>query len=250
MRALVLGVVGLCACDKVFGLDGRVEPVDAPIDMTSLDEGLVAWFTMDSIDTDLRDQSGNGLVGICSNGKCPTTASDGKVNGALHFDGTMAVGVNSKPVLETTEGFSIAGWYRIAPEAALVFACPFNKVSTGGNNSWQLCFFPDALGQSIQFYTDSGGMDVSLPGGNVPLDTYVHIVLWWDKTDKRIYVNGLQTGIAPGDTMFADGVLAIGADYDSGTAVVHFQGDIDDLRVYDRPLAVDEITRLLQLGGP
>jgi hypothetical protein len=140
-----------------------------------------------------------------------------------------------KKPLETRTGFTISGWYRV-DERMTGVGCPFNKVHDGETNSWQLCFNTDL---SIQFFT-VGGNEV-LVGDPVPLATWTHVALTWDGTTKQIYVNGFPGPRAMAVTEFNGGVIGIGADYDEGDAVAHFYGDIDDLRIYDRALTLDEI---------
>ncbi len=237
MRCFLL--LGLFAgCDQVYGLEGRGELGD-------LEAGIVAWYPMDSDDDLLHDASGNELNGICRNSRCPTPSQDGKVSGALHFDGMIQIGVNPDPLLETRDGFTVAGWYRIEQQVLTpVVQCPFNKVANGGTNSWQLCF---ERGGGVVFYSTQGDAD----GGTVAIGEYHHIVLWWDGTEKRIYVNGLMVGRMEEDTiLFDDGIAAIGSDSDDNNVVAEFTGDMDDLRIYDRPLMVGEIQQLLELGSP
>lgn len=242
---LVLGaVLALAACDVVYGLEGRDASKDSPLD--AADGDLVAHFPMDMIGSTLVDTSGYGHVGFCQS-TCPTPI-DGKVGGALHFDGTGGVGVNADDALETTGAFTIAGWYRIPASMPNPASCPFNKVYMGASNSWQLCFSTD---RRARFYTTTDGVnDVILESDTIlAVGAYHHVALWWDGTTKRIYLNGIEGPEADHATVFDRGVVGIGADYDDGSLVAQFTGDLDDLRIYRRALSTTELVALVQLGN-
>lgn len=132
MRAALVLVL-FTACDQVYGLNGRADAMQGDGSITA---GLVAHYTMDEIQDVLEDATGNNNVGLCNQSRCPREAATAKVGKALHFDGTIAIGVNPDAELDTSAGFTIAGWYNPVGDT---FSCPFNKVAQGGANSWQLC---------------------------------------------------------------------------------------------------------------
>lgn len=201
MRATVCFLVLLAACDRVYGLTGRAEPTDAdPTDASDLDRGLVAWYPMDTISDRLEDASGNGFDGLCEQSRCPVAADTGMVNGALAFDGTMVVGVNPDPRLETRNGFTISGWYRLRSGSLDAFQCPFNKVGSTNDNPWQLCF---SAALQLRFITTAG----ILAGPIVEYDRYYHIVLWWDGAEQQIYVDGLDVAALASTIEFTDGIV-------------------------------------------
>lgn len=226
-------VLALGACDVVYGLEGRD-------DATTASGDLVAHFTMDSIAGKLVDDSGYGHVGLCQSA-CPTS-TDGRIGGALHFNGTTVIGVTADASLETTSGFSIAGWYRVDGDVELGM-CPFNKTHASDSNSWQLCFSSD---RRVRFYsTDDGSTTTQLETEPVPANEFQHVVLWWDGTTKRIYVNGIPGPEVDAPTLFDRGIVSIGADFDVGIVTAPFFGDLDDLRIYKRALTSEEIVDLV-----
>lgn len=239
----VLLASGTSGCDEVYGLAGPDEPSDAanPGEDASVPmENLVAWFPLESADSDVRDVSGYGHVGICQP-SCPTVIEDGRIGKAVRFDRRRAIGVNSTQELETIGGFTISGWYRVGTEL-IGTNCPFNKAHEGIDNSWQLCLSAD---RSIRFYT-ADETDNLLEGDPIQPKTWTHIVIQWDMmtNTRRLFVNGLAGAAEVGGTRFNGGVIGIGADFDDGQRAAAFEGDIDDLRIYNRALSLDEIILL------
>jgi hypothetical protein len=74
----------------------------------------------------------------------------------------------------------------------------------------------------------------------VPLNAWTHLATTYDGATLRLFVNGAQVSsrALPGQILVSSGPLRIG-----GNAVwpEWFQGLIDELRVYNRALSVQEI---------
>ena len=98
------------------------------------------------------------------------------------------------------------------------------------------------------------------------VDTWNQLAFVYNSTHVYMYKNGIQTGyvtpkglfygssVAPGvvDTRLASMNMTIGALFDSVTnyGVYGFNGSIDDVRVYNRPLTDSDMLNLYQNGAP
>lgn len=88
-------------------------------------------------------------------------------------------------------------------------------------------------------------MSIAQFGVAMPVGTWTHIAVTYDGTDAVLYVNGENPVSRPftlGCGTFAP--ITIGSALQSGSTAGEFQGDLDDLRIYDRPLSQSEVQTL------
>jgi len=98
----------------------------------------------------------------------------------------------------------------------------------------------------LRDYIDGTTLDVA----NVfEIGEWVHITIVWDATAKKrkIYVNGIyKNGDASAITTGTgrDEPLAFGGFNNRGSVTAQFNGSIDDVRIYNRVLTIEEISAL------
>lgn len=103
------------------------------------------------------------------------------------------------------------------------------KVTTGG-----------VLGQTNTYSVDTA------VGGSVPAGVWSHVAGTYDGTTMRAYVNGVQVGtFARSATsiplLTGTSALAVGADYNGSTAAEFFDGQMEEVRLYNRALTANEL---------
>lgn len=98
-------------------------------------------------------------------------------------------------------------------------------------------------GSSIIVDIDDGSASVSLSTSNLPFDgTWAHIVVTWDGSTAKIYIDGTEEA--------SDSNSSMGSVSNSGTFYLghrdasddHYQGKLDDVRVYDKALSNTEVS--------
>jgi hypothetical protein len=243
--ALVL--LGLCgACTP-----GRLDAIGT---------GLIAHYTFDEgSGTVVVDHSGNGRNGTLFGG---TWLPDGgKFGGALHFDGTTYVTVDTFP--DAPSSFTVSTWVRVAGFA------PDSGLETV--TSTEVVFDADTTG-----VTAAAGWELNIDG---PLDAGAYFqAAFWDRiAGQYTYSNctclplGVWTqfafvvdGIAHTMTTYVNGqpssVVAAPDSITPGTPSLNMGrwsipgrmlvGDLDDLNVYGQALAADQIMSLYQAPPP
>jgi predicted GH43/DUF377 family glycosyl hydrolase len=110
----------------------------------------------------------------------------------------------------------------------------------GAAQSYQLWIASSAF--TLSTYGLAGHSAVSFSVPDSALNSWSHLVGTWDGSNLRIYLNGiLKAGplSATGTMTASTNPLRIG----SGVGTSWFNGSIDDVRIYNRALSSDEISR-------
>ena len=200
--------------------------------------GLVAAYGFDEgSGTTTADQSGSGNGGTLTS----TTwagAGAGKYGNALSFNGTNAfVSVADSNSLDLTTGMTLEGW--VKPNAATGFRTLVVKEQPG-NLVYGL--YANSDSNRPQSQVTLGGPPARLLDGTttVPTGTWTHLAATYDGTTQRLYVNGAQvsSSAVAGTILTSSSPLKIGGNAIWGE---WFNGLIDEVRVYNRALGVDEI---------
>ena len=200
----------------------------------ALSSGLVAAYSFDEgAGTTAADASGRANTGTLVNG--PTWAA-GRNGTALQFDGTNdRMRINHADSLNLTTASTFSTW--IYPTAA----------QTG----WRTILQKEVDAYFLSSTTSTGVPatggtlnsscchDVFAPGA-LPLNTWTHIAATYDGAQMRIYINGVQVASAArsGTYQSTTAPLWVGGSAWYGE---HFQGRLDDLRIYNRALSAAEI---------
>ncbi|MDB4953149.1 MAG: LamG domain protein jellyroll fold domain protein [Myxococcales bacterium] len=232
VRQFVLLVL-LAGCDRFLGFKD-VTNGDAHVDLG----GLVAYYPMDDLRPDLAtcapDQTGH------HDGMCFPSAPalvPGKHGSAYAFDGSTAIAVAGAPDLDGTAGLTVAAWIALDSPAANA-DCPVNRVlGTADDDAWQIC----VLTSGMYYKVFDGSVQQTLA---LTLGTWHHVALSWSPTTMKGWLDGTQVGSHLSGLMFDNQPMVFGADIDRGAATAAFHGRIDEVRIYDRELAIDEIQAL------
>jgi hypothetical protein len=189
--------------------------------------------------TQWKDMSGNGADGVLTNG---STISYSNGGGAMLFDGADDyVNIPSFPNQPSSQ-ITCEAWIN-----------PTEPVSTGtvrggvisATNTMYLGIFNSVDGGSTHSLHWANTTNSSRPysyDGNIPNNTWTHIVGTWDGSTSRAYVNCNQVWSSGQSGTISSATYVVGT-YGGGlTDGVHnFQGQIAIARVYDRALSVTEL---------
>jgi len=233
----------------------------------NLQNGLVGHWTFDGKDmlTGLaRDISGNGNHGSLVNMATSTSRVEGKIGGALQFNGVNSyvratnVSLNN---IEYNVPFSFTAWvYR---KNAAVGGVILGKYETSGNFRGYGFFIDNPGGvyndnslvlDLISVFSGSNRIVAQTPISSVPVQGWIHVTATYDGggsyTGVRLYINGAsQTVTSPGPTTLSGSIVnsidfRIGHDYFAYSGLI-----IDDVRIYNRELSAAEVKQLYQLGA-
>ena len=204
------------------------------------DPSLVAHWQFDDDPGDgARDSSGRGHDAACD--ACPRLVA-GRLGGAYLFDASddEILVVPDHP--DFRGPYTIAAWvYADATHDQIaLLSKPFGS---GSGNSWQLEVLDDDR------VSLSGGSLHSLQSPDVlPAEEWHHVAGTWDGTTKRLFIDGALVAVADAGVEYDDHAVYLGGDQNAGTEVLHWDGILDDLRVYRRVLTDGEVEALVALA--
>jgi hypothetical protein len=202
--------------------------------------GLVAAYGFnEGAGTTLADQTGTGHTGTISGA---TWTAQGRFGSALTFDGVNDwVTVNDANDLDFTTAFTLEAW---------VFP------TTSGSGSWRNVVIKERAGGEVyNLYANADtnapvmyGVPAATPSQpldarattSLVLNTWSHLAATYDGTTLRLYVNGGLVGsrAVASPLLTSTGVLRFGGNNVWGE---FFAGRIDEVRIYNRALTVDQI---------
>jgi hypothetical protein len=244
MRGLSLLALAAGCYAPEFGAGGACTTA-CPGDLVCVDgtclamEGessLVAhWRFDDDPEDGALDSSGRGHHAACDD--CPELVP-GKIGGGYRFDAFFEEILVVPDHPDFRGRYTIAAWILAEPtsDQIAILSKPFG---TGTGNSWQLEMLED---DRISL---SGGSPHSLrsPNALAPGEWH-HIAGTWDGREKELFIDGVEVIEVDADVQYDGHDIYLGGDQNSGDEVLHWDGVLDDLRVYNRVLSDDEIAAL------
>ncbi|MFI6502284.1 LamG-like jellyroll fold domain-containing protein [Nonomuraea typhae] len=194
--------------------------------------GLVAAYSMnEGAGTAVGDASPSGNNGTAT---ATTWAPTGKYGKALSFNGASSwVTVADSPSLRLTTGMTLEAWIR--PTTTTGWRTIAMKQYA--NDLAYSLDLNDRAHSTIHTTTERGLYGTT----SLPLNTWTHIAATYDGANLKLFTNGTEVSsvTASGNIRTDNGALRIG-----GNAVwgEHFNGLIDEVRIYNRALTPAQIT--------
>ncbi len=204
---------------------------------------LVGYWKFNESSGDAVDSSGN-LPNLTNNN---VTYGAGQYGNAAYFNGSTAYFVGTGPDLNG-QSFTFSAWlWRDAAGGQEIY---FSQGSGDGNhNNLHLRVYDDGL-MRFGFLNN----DLDAPAGTFVMGQWNHVVLTYDAATnaRKIYLNGGEAKAS--DTSVSDFIgntdLNIGRWIRNG-GDQYWTGRIDDLKIYNRALTLEEVDDLAEGGaGP
>lgn len=239
--------------------DPTLNVTTSPYAAAVLADGPIAyWRLNESSGTSAADATGNGHTGTYEN--TPTLGvtgvmTDGSRDSAVNVGGTQHVLGSDWSDLEfpNLAPYTLEMWIR--PDAVPgngSFALLLAKQGAFGalNDGWDFLLEGTASGAFIEMNrgADEGKGVVKSDVGAIVADVTYYIAATFDGSELRLYINGV---VVDDDTTSANmttnsAVLSIGRD--AGSNNWNFDGDIDEVAIYDRALTPTEVTEHYEIG--
>lgn len=200
-------------------------------------DGLVAYYPFNG---NANDISGNGNNGTVS-GATLTFDRFGNPDSAYHFGGYGDyIYMAPSPSLNITGDLTIAAWIYLSSSSvdrnAVIFS-DLLEVSPHDGYSFRLWD-----GNKLCFFAGDPRLNATTP---LQVDVWTHVAVVLSGTTATAYINGALDSSATVSVPTSSSVNpTIGA---SAQRAYGWNGDIDDIAVYNRALSPDEISELAHL---
>ena len=209
------------------------------------DSGLVACFQMEEgSGTTIYDGSPAGNDGTTAGAPTWVTGKTGAY--ALTLDGTtQSVSIADDDSLDLTTAFTIAGWIKPGKIGTQYLV---KKADHNGMDGYELSlsstgkvFFRINQTTNLDLYRIDSTTSYPIDG-----NTWMHVAATYSGGIMRLYIDGVQEGgdLAGPATAVNTLPLTLGT---QATPMRFFQGAMDDVRLYDRAITLDEIQVLAWL---
>ncbi|HVV26067.1 MAG TPA: LamG domain-containing protein [Candidatus Saccharimonadales bacterium] len=210
----------------------------------NLTAGLVAYLPFNGNTRDATPFGNNAG----NHGATLTADRFGRPNSAYQFNGSSAyMQIPHSSSLDIGQpGLTLSAW--IKPD---VLSGTNTYAVITRNAPFLLWVNPAVAAVQTGLYQNSTWYFSNSSSNSLAAGVWQNIVLTYDGTYRRMYVNGVQSGadittIAGNIDINSTTNLAIGYDYATGGRY-YFPGDIDDIRVYNRALSAAEVQALYNL---
>lgn len=227
---------------------GRAMFADEVADLVNSAATLVGHWELDEeTGVTAADSSGRGTAATLG-GAASWTA--GWLDGALALDGVNGYAQAAAPAVNTKTGFTVAVWTQLD----YLPARDTSAVSQPGNRAagFQLGFDKEqsrwTLGMAASDADTAALVRARSDAVAVPLE-WTHVAGVYDalRSELRVYVNGQLTTTSVtshASAWNAVGALQLGRTKSAGAFTGYWPGTIDDVRLYDGPLSVEQIAQL------
>lgn len=206
----------------------------------SLQKGLVGHWTMDDADTSgstLYDGSAYNNHGSIID--TVSTGTSGKINESYTFSSNGIVNVGSQ--IPQSPPISVTSWIRINSSVSSE-QCVIGNYDSDG---WIFRTRPDRIDE-VEFWFNGAGHG----SNNIAVterEEFVFIAAVWDGTNLTLYKNSDSYTTTPVQTISSvNNDFRIASRGDSDTRY-DMNGELDDVRVYNRALSESEINELYQM---
>ncbi len=205
-------------------------------------QDLIAWWKFnESSGTTAFDSSGTGHDGTLTV-PLANWVANGHLEGAVHFTG------------ELNQSVTIPNQASLNPSAAIsitVWIYPFDwagnrRFLQKGNGDNQYRFLAEG-GALVWDIAGVGRLETGLP----TINAWSHLAATYDGVAMRVFLNGVEIASQPASgAMPATGdPIYIGTKTPASVAGDHFNGYLDDLRLFGRALSAGEISTLSAQTG-
>jgi Concanavalin A-like lectin/glucanases superfamily len=207
--------------------------------------GLIAEYLFNG---NANDTSGHGHHGVV-HGATPTTDRFGNPNSAFHFDGVDDYIVVDPPLPIDSVALSVSAWMRCDPRHTEGWTNCIIAQDDGNDEDQSRRVFQLSMYMGHLVWHRMVGARDPMCKRRVRPGIWHHVVAVYENGDHRIYMDGgLEDSVSHRFWTNSAQPVHVGR---KGTDErgFFFQGDLDDIRIFDRALREEEIRGLFEEGG-
>ena len=208
--------------------------------------GLLAWWKMDETEgTDVTDASGHDHVGKLI-GDPQWQPADGKVDGAILFDGEGDyVDCGKDSAFNMTDEMTVAAWIKVNE-----FDKRWQSIVTKGDSAWRIA--RERNDNTLQFSTGLYERDMQAVHGTIDVNdgSWHHVAGVYDGEKLYLYLDGDLDETAFGSGKIPGNNYAVAIGQNSERPDRDWNGWIDDVRLYSCALTEEQIRALVAAEAP
>ncbi len=209
-------------------------------DFTQVQHGQMILYL--PFDGNTGDSSGYNHT-VTNYGATLTADHTGALNHAYAFNGsTSFLDVQNDSVLNCQQAISVSFWIRVGA----FFTREQYPISHGNwTNRWKISISSNHIRWTVKTPTTVKDLDSDSP---LLLNTWYYVTTVYSGSDFEVYLNGNLDGFSSlsGSIVTTNIDLSIGQDLPTDNQY-NFQGTLDDIRIYNYALSMNEIERLAGL---
>ena len=224
-----------------------------------IDKDLIAHYKMNdnaanTTVTDSQENANGTFIDAAGDPNTDAHTTTGKINEALTFDGSDDY-INCTDwagfQFGASQDFSVACWFKTSTTGTLKRLVSWQN--SASNPYWAVRIETSNYLRCL--FRDSGGtLGSATDSINVCDGGWHHAVATMDRDGAmKIYLDGnyrvQDSNISDVGDLDSDQPLVIGCRYEGSTVTQVMNGDIDDVRIYNRALTQDDITLLWNNGN-
>jgi len=230
--------------DEVAAGTDPLDPASFP-DLS--DPDLLAWYTFASDGAGvITDASGKGNDASCSpGGTCPAFVSgDGQPAGSYDFAGNgNYIELPNESAFDFTTQFSISLWMRSSNPPN-----EWAQLVGKGDSAWGI--ERQQTTNTLSFTTFAPSPD-NMPGSTNVFDgQWHHIAAVYDGSQKTLYVDGQVDAQKSYSQSVSTNNVNVRLGFNTEYPVGQYDGLLDDLRIFGRPLSQAEIQQIVAGATP
>jgi hypothetical protein len=200
---------------------------------------LVAHYPFSGNANDASGNEHNGTV----YGATLSADRFGNPEGAFHFNSGEQdyIRIPDHPQLRITTNLSISIWMKHAATAT-----NYEDIVMKGNDTYGFQF--NNSSDHVLFHIKAGNSSWrNLNSNFIPVqDQWFNVVGTYDGSTQRVYINGVQTNSLNWTGSIASNTDPLDFGYKVAGDNTWYNGDLDDLRIYDRVLTPAEVMQLYE----
>jgi len=207
---------------------------------------MIAYYTFNG---NANDMTGNGHDGVV-HGAVLTEDQDGNANRAYYFDGNNDyISVPNNTALNVQSAITVSFWMNIYT----LYQRESYPISHGNwENRWKVSLSNDHCRWTIKTNRGENNGIIDLDSESLlQADEFYHVVVLYNGSDLEIWLNGKLDAFGS----WSGSLLQTSIDMTIGQALpsngdFNFNGVLDDVRLYDYALSIQEIQNLHNQGTP
>lgn len=209
--------------------------------------GLIGHWKLDG---NGQDASGNGNHGTV-HGAASTTNRFLTGNGAMNFNGTSDYIDMGKQFLSGSDDFTVSAWVKSAG-AQNTYSVPVSQGHDLSFNGFAFQYgYPISNSVGLIFGSGSGWKSAPFNYSAATDTAWHHLAATKSGTTFTTYKDGVFQASTTSSIVYGSINFNIGRDtFNTDSNHRTWNGSIDDVRVYNRALAADDIQVLYSNGGP